>query len=401
MEKVRQLIDKDLIKIITGIRRCGKSYFLNMIINELKSRGIDEENILLIDLESPAYNYIEERRDLDEIVLKFSENNNDRKYLLLDEIQNVNEWEVSVNSYYKSLNMDIYITSSNSNIISGDYATYLTGRYIQIKIYPFSFNEFIDYKQELGSSPIVYDEICSQIENFFEEYINYGGLPIVLRTKEEDKNIILQDIYSSILFNEIIRKYTVRNIGLLTKIAEYIIEHIGELISVNSISNYLEVHGLKFTKNTVYTYINYLESAHILFKVQREEITTTNNISNAEKFYLGDTGLYNLVCYKTKKNRQQLLENIVYLELLRQGYKVTMGVIKNNELTFVCRKDNKKIYIKVTRTLSNKETYKREFRPLLEIDDNYPKYIISTDREDYSSKGIIHLNIRTFLRNFI
>ena len=195
MKKVCNFINKDVIKIITGIRRCGKSYLFKLIIQELKKRGVDESNILLIDLELPKYNSIKTKEQLDEIVLKFLENHEENVYLLFDEIQNVSEWEKSINSYYKLDNTDIYITGSNSKLMSKEFATLLTGRYVNIEMYPFSINEFLDYKNELKQPPFITNELNTDLENYFEEYRQYGGIPLTIAS-ENDKELILNGIYS-------------------------------------------------------------------------------------------------------------------------------------------------------------------------------------------------------------
>jgi predicted AAA+ superfamily ATPase len=393
-------MDQNLIKIITGVRRSGKSYILNAIKESLLNNGIKEEEIIYIDLELPKYNYMIKREELDAIVIPLLELSDTRKYLFIDEIQNINNWEKSINGYYKAYNVDIFITGSNSKLLSKELATYLTGRYIEIKIYPFSFNEFLEYKEELNSECIFKNEYNTAIENLFEEYFQYGGLPLTISNDVKDKKTILQDLYSSIFLYDIIERYQIRNTGLLNRITKYIIENVGNLISANSIYKELKHDKVKITPNTIYNYLEYLEKAYFISKVTREDIVGLREIGNSEKYYLVDQGFYKSNLEQKQQNKGHLLENIVYLELLRNNYTVTIGTSNKYEIDFIARKEDEKIYIQVSYNLSNPSTLERELKPLLEVKDNYPKYLISKDRENYTTKGIKHYNIITFLKEF-
>lgn len=399
LDKIKSFVDVDLIKIITGIRRCGKSYFFKLIINFLIENGVNEENILLIDLELPKFNHIKTREQLDEIVLEFLEEHHDKTYLFFDEIQNVSQWEISINGYFKLSNVDIYITGSNSKLLSKELATFLTGRYISIEMYPFSFNEFIDFKEELNQKAFFENEFNTDIENYFEEYISYGGLPVTIDTKNH-KEITLKDLYSSILLHDIVERYEIRNIGLFSRITKFILENIGNLISAHSIYTYLKHEKINITKSTIYNYLEYLQNAYILSKITREDLTSKKEINGSEKFYIMDQGFYKSQLEEKQLNIGRILENIIYLELLRNDCKVTVGTINNYEIDFVCKKDNKKFYIQVAYHLYDEKTIDREFRPLKQVDDNYPKYVLTMDRQDYSRDGIVHMNIIKFLREF-
>lgn len=400
MNRIKRVRDKDIIKIITGVRRSGKSYLLNTVKENLLNNKIREENIIFIDLEHPKYNYLTTRKELDEIIIPLLEINDEKKYLLIDEIQNINEWEKSINGYYKAYDIDIFITGSNSKLLSKELATYLTGRYIEIKIYPFSFNEFLEYKKELNKECIINNELNSPLENMFEEYFQYGGLPLTISNDIKDKKTILQDLYSSIFLHDIVERCTIRNTGILNRITKYVIENTGNLISANSIYRYLKHDKIKITPNTVYNYLEYLEKAYFISKVTREDMIGLKEINNSEKYYLVDQGFYKANLEEKQQNRGRLLENIVYLELLRHNYTVTVGTLKKYEVDFIARKDDAKIYIQVSYNLSDKKTLERETRPLIEIKDNYPKYLISKDRENYTNNGIKHYNIIRFLKEF-
>lgn len=399
LDKIKSFVDVDLIKIITGIRRCGKSYFFKLIINFLIENGVNEDNILLIDLELPKFNHIKTREQLDEIVLEFLEEHHDKTYLFFDEIQNVSQWEISINGYFKLSNVDIYITGSNSKLLSKELATFLTGRYISIEMYPFSFNEFIDFKEELNQKAFFENEFNTDIENYFEEYISYGGLPVTIDTKNH-KEITLKDLYSSILLHDIVERYEIRNIGLFSRITKFILENIGNLISAHSIYTYLKHEKINITKSTIYNYLEYLQNAYILSKITREDLIGKKEINGSEKFYIMDQGFYKSQLEEKQLNIGRILENIIYLELLRNDCKVTVGTINNYEIDFVCKKDNKKFYIQVANHLYDEKTIDGEFRPLKQVDDNYPKYVLTMDRQDYSRDGIVHMNIIKFLREF-
>ena len=401
MEQVKRLIDKDLIKIITGIRRSGKSYFLNQIVEELKNNGVEEENFIFIDLEHPKYNSIETREELDEFLIPLIESGNHRKYLFLDEIQNVENWEISVNSYYKSFDIDIFITGSNSKLLSKELATLLTGRYIEIRMYPFSFKEFLLYKHEIGAASIFDSQLYTDLENLFEEYLQYGGMPAVISAEAEDKLVVLRDLYSSIFLYDVVERYQIRNMGLLKRITNSLIENVGNLISANSIYKYLKQSKLGLTPNTIYNYLEYLENANFISKVTREDVIGLNEINYSEKYYLIDLGFYKSLLEEKQENRGHLIENLVYLELLRHGYKITIGTMGDMEVDFIARKGNEKIYIQVAYTIADEKTANREFKPLMRIPDNYPKYILTTDKEDKSRRGIMHLNVITFLKDFL
>lgn len=401
MEQVKRLIDKDLIKIITGIRQSGKSYFLNLIVEELKNNGVEEENVIFIDLEHPKYNSIETREQLDELIIPLIESGNHRKYLFLDEIQNVENWEISINSYYKSFDIDIFITGSNSKLLSKELATLLTGRYVEIRMYPFSFREFLLYKQELGAVSVFDSQLHTDLENLFEEYLQYGGMPAVISAEEEDKLVVLRDLYSSIFLYDVVERYQIRNMGLLKRITKFLIENVGNLISANSIYKYLKQSKLGLTPNTIYNYLEYLENANFISKVTREDVIGLNEINYAEKYYLMDLGFYKSLLDEKQENRGHLIENLVYLELLRHGYKITIGTMGDMEVDFIARKGNEKIYLQVAYTIIDEKTANREFKPLMRIHDNFPKYVITMDKEDKSQMGIKHLNVITFLKDFL
>lgn len=391
LEKIVKLIDTEDIKVITGVRRCGKTVLLKQIIDELENRGIASENIIYMSFESSKYKNIRNDNDLDEFIFSKTNNLNGKIYLLFDEIQKVKNWEVSLNSYRVDLECDIYITGSNSQLLSGELATLISGRYISINMLPFSFKELIQY----------YDEMHENIDEIklFEQYLSYGGFPGLLNYENEEKEKYLYDLYSTIVLNDILYKNKVKDLDLLERLMEFMISNIGQLFSVNSISKYIKNENRKTTPHTIINYMDYARNAFIFYQIKRENIKQKRKLLISDKYYLVDSGFYFIFNGSTQRNWGQLLENIVFLELIRQGYSITIGKIQDLEVDFVCRKANQIKYIQVSQSILDENTRKREFKSLEKISDSYPKYVISMDSFDFSANGIIHLNIIDFLKS--
>lgn len=391
LEKIVKLIDTEDIKVITGVRRCGKTVLLKQIIDELENRGIASENIIYMSFESSKYKNIRNDDDLDEFIFSKTNNLNGKFYLLFDEIQKVKNWEVSLNSYRVDLECDIYITGSNSQLLSGELATLISGRYISINMLPFSFKELIQY----------YDEMHENIDEIklFEQYLSYGGFPGLLNYENEEKEKYLYDLYSTIVLNDILYKNKVKDLDLLERLMEFMISNIGQLFSANSISKYIKNENRKTTPHTIINYMDYARNAFIFYQIKRENIKQKKKLLISDKYYLVDSGFYFIFNGSTQRNWGQLLENIVFLELIRQGYSITIGKIQYLEVDFVCRKANQIKYIQVSQSILDENTRKREFKSLEKISDSYPKYVISMDSFDFSANGIIHLNIIDFLKS--
>lgn len=391
LEKIVKLIDTEDIKVITGVRRCGKTVLLKQIIDELENRGIASENIIYMSFESSKYKNIRNDNDLDEFIFSKTNNLNGKIYLLFDEIQKVKNWEVSLNSYRVDLECDIYITGSNSQLLSGELATLISGRYISINMLPFSFKELIQYHDEMHEN---IDEI-----KLFEQYLSYGGFPGLLNYENEEKEKYLYDLYSTIVLNDILYKNKVKDLDLLERLMEFMISNIGQLFSANSISKYIKNENRKITPHTIINYMDYARNAFIFYQIKRENIKQKRKLLISDKYYLVDSGFYFIFNGSTQRNWGQLLENIVFLELIRQGYSITIGKIQDLEVDFVCRKANQIKYIQVSQSILDENTRKREFKSLEKISDSYPKYVISMDSFDFSANGIIHLNIIDFLKS--
>lgn len=396
LEKIRRLINTEPIKIITGVRRSGKTYLLHSIKEELIERGISKENIFLISFESQKYNKIQNFMELDVCVNNLIKNTSGKIYLLFDEIQNIVGWEKSINSYRVDFDCDIYITGSNSELLSGELATLIAGRYFHIDVYPFSFKEFLQYKKEINSIDVKNKEL-----QLFNEYVKYGGMPSLQQVQDIDKFSYLEDIYSTILLKDIISRHNLRNAEILNRILTFIISNIGQPVSANGISKYLKHENLKVSADTVLNYLSFSKNACFIHEAKKENLKGKKVLKTNGKYYLVDHGFNQAIIGKDMENTGQILENIVYIELLRRGYDVKVGDINGREVDFVCNKADKKIYIQVAYLLSGKETVKREFGSLRAIGDDYEKYVLSMDNLDFSNAGIKHMNIIEFLKNDI
>ena len=390
LNQIERLIDKEPIKIITGVRRSGKTYLLKSIQKELKSRGIKEENIFMISFESMKYNKIENFKQLDECIINLTENITGKVYLLFDEIQNVENWEKSINAYRVDFDCDIYITGSNSEMLSGEMATLISGRYYQIKIYPFSFAEFIQYKKEIENKD------TSDLDVLFKEYVEYGGMPPIQQVATQDKFSYLSDIYNTILLKDIIARHNIRNTDMLNRILDYVIMNIGKNFSAGNIAKYMKHERRNISKDTILDYLLYSKNACFILPARREDIKGKKVLQHNEKYFLVDHGFYQAK-YGEIENIGSVLENIIYIELLRRGYDVKIGIINEKEIDFVCHKDKEKIYIQVTYQLENDNTIEREFSGLAKINDNFDKYVLSMDKMDFSGSGLKHRNIIDFL----
>ena len=390
LNQIKRLIDKEPIKIITGVRRSGKTYLLKSIREELENRGIKEENIFLISFESMKYNKIENFKQLDECIINLTENIKDKVYLLFDEIQNVENWEKSINACRVDLGCDLYITGSNSEMLSGEMATLISGRYYQINIYPFSFSEFIQYKREMENSDV------DNLNELFQEYVEYGGMPPIQQVARQDKYSYLSDIYNTILLKDIITRHNIRNSDMLNRILNYVIMNMAKNFSATNISKYMKHDGRKIAKDTILDYLLYSKNACFIHQAQREDLKGKKVLLHNEKYYLVDHGFYQAK-YGEIENIGSILENIVYIELLRRGYDVKIGILNEKEIDFVCTKDKEKIYIQVTYMLSSDETIESEFSGLAKINDNFDKYVLSMDKMDFSGGGLKHRNIIDFL----
>lgn len=396
LKQINNLIDTDFIKVIIGMRRCGKTTLLKSIISELENKGINKENIIYISFESIKYKNIFTEEELDKVILDLTSNLEGKIYLLFDEIQQVEGWERSVNAYRVDLDSDIYITGSNSKLLSNELETLLSGRYIKINLYPFSFKEVLSYKKEYGNIELNHENR----KKIFNEYMLFGGMPGLLSIEDTDTKInALQDIYDSILIHDILSRYTINDVDLFKRFSHYLMNSSGQTFSKTSITNYLKNENRKTTRNTIANYTQYLQEALFCKKVRRQDIIGKKILKTEEKYYLTDQGFHHALVDNNSNWILRVLENIVYNELIRRNYSVKIGKIKNKEIDFVCQKSDKRVYIQVCYYLSSEETVKREFTPLLQVPDKYDSYVLSMDEFNMSQDGIKHVNIMDFLLN--
>lgn len=393
IQQLKPFINTPLIKVMTGIRRSGKSTVMKLLREELISQGIAEQQIIHINFESFAFSDFKTANKL-YLLVKEKILTTDKYYLLLDEIQEVSEWEKAVNAFMVDFNLDLYITGSNSHLLSSELSTYLAGRYVEIPIFTLSFQEFLDFKT------VYSPETSSNPTALFHEYLRKGGFPMVHTANYEAETVykIVQDIYASVILRDTVQRHKIRDVELLERIVKYAFDNIGNTFSGKNVADYFKSQQRKIDLNTVYNYLKALESAFILHRVERFDIKGKEILKTQEKFYLGDVSLL----YATMGFRTSLisgiLENLVYLELKRRGYQVYIGKLDKQEINFIAQKQNEKIYIQVAYKLESEETVKREFSPLQEIADNYPKYVITMDelwKENLG--GVEHLHIVEFL----
>lgn len=393
LKKIRPYVDKPFVKVITGMRRSGKSAILQILRNEFIEGGVSEKNIIFISFESMKYDYIENASTLYEEISSLIKNKK-KYYLFLDEIQEVKDWEKAINSFLVDFNIDIYITGSNSKLLSSELATYIAGRYIEISIYPLSFKEHLLFKKEVGKEDIL------PLEKELEHYIRLGGFPVVHTSKysPDDAYKIIYDIYSSIVLRDIIQRNNIRNIELLDRIVKFVFDNIGNTFSAKKIADYFKSQQRKVDLNTVYNYLIMLEAAFIIQKVSRYDLKGKEILQTNEKFFLGDPSLKYAVMGFKDRDISGILENIIYLELKRRGYNVYIGKLNDKEIDFIAERKEEKIYIQVAYKMSSEETIQREFSPLLEIKDHYPKFVITMDEFFQDNiQGVKHLKLLDFL----
>ena len=393
IKKIVPFIDKDVIKVLTGIRRSGKSVMLKLLMEELKNRGINENQFIYINFENLKYRKLKNYKRLYDFILNKVDDKYKSYYIFLDEIQEVEEWERCVNSLRvdEDFNFDIYITGSNAKLLSGELSTYLAGRYIEFIVYPFSFKEFFEIIQEKNQ------EI--KVKETFQKYVKFGGMPFLhnLDYNFEASMQYLQDLYASIILKDITQRNNIRDTNLLERIINYIVMNIGNTFSATSISKFFKSENRKVATETILNYIKACEEAFLVYRVARNDLLGKKILNVNEKYYIADHGIREAIMENNQKNINQVLENIVYFEMLRRGYNIKIGKVDNLEINFVCKKNDETMYIQVSYLLASEDTKEREFSVLENIKDNYPKYVLSMDEFDMSRNGIKHVNLIEFL----
>ena len=390
IEKIRPYTDKPIVKVITGMRRTGKSCFLQLIMNELVDRKVAKKRILYINKESLDYDFIQDYKDLNSYVIDSFSRVKGTKYLFVDEIQEIEYWEKAIASFFSDSDFDIYITGSNAHLLSSEIATLISGRYIEIPVHSLSFEEFLLFR----------DKRTKNKREEFSTYLWAGGFPAIhhFDFNQEVVYQYISSIYNTILLKDVIKRNNVRNVTLLENITRYIFQNVGNIFTAKKVSDYLKSQKLRVSIDTVQNYISYLISTFAVFKVPRFDVKGKRLLELHEKYYLGDVALRHALLGYREGDISGVLENLVYLELKRRGYHVFIGKVGNKEIDFIAEKENRKIYIQVAYLLTSPETIERESSVLKSIKDNYPKYVISMDEifgKDID--GIQRINLVDFL----
>ena len=391
ISQIVPLIDKNLIKVLTGVRRSGKTVLLSQIQDYLLKNGRSKPQIINISLESKKNKKFKDGDVLYEYLISACEKLNAKAYIFLDEIQVVSGWEEVVSSLLVDIDCDIYITGSNSKLLSGELATLIAGRYIQIHVYPFTLSEAKQMLEQ--NSKFKSDEVL------FQDYLKYGGLPMRFSLEEISLEAYLSDTYDAIVVKDIIQRNNIKDTNLLNMILAFLMDNIANPFSARSIVAALKQEGINTTVETVIAYIDYIKKAMVVYSAQRYDIKGKKLLTTNEKYYTVDLGLRNCVKASGEIDYNKLYENIVYLELLYRGYDVKVGKTDDYEIDFVAYKGSDTLYVQVCYLLASTETVEREFGNLERIKDNYPKYVISGDLPDFSRNGIKHYNIIKFLLN--
>lgn len=391
MERIRPFIGSDLIKVMTGIRRAGKSVMLELIQAELLESGVSSNQFITINFEDMRYANLLNAADLHTEILRRADTIQGKAYLFFDEIQEVQGWEKCVNSLRVALDCDIYITGSNAKLLSGELATYLGGRYVEFVIYPFSFAEFINLYRETDASV--------SVQQSFQRYLLAGGMPYLsnIHFAAEPSRQYLFDLFNSVQLKDIVKRNGIRDVDLLERIIAYVMANIGTTFSASSLVKFFKSERRSVSVDTVLNYIKYCCDAYLFYQVKREDLQGKQILATNEKYYIADHGIREAVYGGNLQSINLILENIVYLELLRRGYTVTVGKVGDREIDFVCDKQGERLYVQVAYLLADENTIKREFGVYDAIKDNFPKYVVTMDEFDMSRNGIKHRNIRDFL----
>lgn len=390
VEKIMAYTDTPFVKILTGVRRCGKSTILKMIMDKLRERGIPENRIVSYRFDSMEYEDMTAKQMYTE--LKGRIDPNGKTYFFLDEMQEIKGWEKVVNSLASDFDVDLYVTGSNSRMMSSEISTYLTGRYVSFRIYTLSFVEYLTFKSQYASVGNPRQELAN--------YIRLGGFPAThLQSYSQDEvYTIVKDIYNSTIFSDIVKRNQVRKIDQLERVVKYTFNNVGNTFSAKSISDYLKAEHRSLDNETVYSYLEKLEKAYLLHRCSRYDLQGKELLKTQEKFYLADTSLrYSVLGYNADTVAASL-ENVVYLELCRRGYTVNIGKTNDGEIDFVATRQNEKIYVQVTQRITSEKTERREYDRLLDIRDNYPKYVLRTDEfAGGNYEGIKTMHVADFL----
>lgn len=390
LRRIRPFYESEMVKVLTGIRRCGKSTIMEQIVQELEDNGISCERILFINFENYKYRKLTDPDELYDYVERWYRDDGEKSYLFFDEIQNVREFELVINSFRATHNVSIFLTGSNSKLLSGELATHLSGRTISFRIMPFNFAEFVKLKEEEGN--------VRRKDELLDEYLKWGGLPLVCKAQDEaSKEVLLSNIYDSVVLKDIIMRNRVTSPVTLEKVLEYLIANSSTTVSGNKIAATLTNEGQKVSAPTIYDYLRYITDACIYDIVTRYDIRGKKALSFEEKTYVCDLGFFQLKKNRVKDEYNYLVETVCYNELIARGYSVYVGKTYKSEVDFIAQRGKEKIYVQATYLLTDEATVEREFGVYDSIADHYPKYVISMDKITLSRNGIIHKNLMEFL----
>lgn len=390
VKRIMAFTDTPFVKVLTGVRRCGKSTIMQMIMDELRKRGIRDERIISYRFDSMEYEDMTAKQLYEMLKSKLSDT--EKTYLFLDEVQEITSWEKTVNSINTDFDVDIYVTGSNSRMMSSEIATYLTGRYVSFRIFTLSFEEYLTFKKRYGEVEDIHKELIN--------YIRYGGFPAIHLQEYPLDNAytIVRDIYNSTIFSDIVKRNQIRKVDQLERVLKFAFDNVGKTFSAKAISDYIKSEHRTIDNETVYNYLEKLESAYILHRCSRYDVQGKELLKTQEKFYLADSSFKYSVLGYNDQSVAAMLENVVYLELLRRGYEVCIGKTPNGEIDFIATRQNDKLYIQITKEIKSEKTEKREYDLLLEVGDNYPKYLLTAD--DFAGgnyQGIKTMHVADFL----
>lgn len=393
IQQIIPFIDKPFIKVLTGIRRCGKSFLLMLLKEHLLNNSINEDNIIYINFESlETINLTNEIRLYNHVKKRIT--GKEKTYILLDEIQNVSRWERAINSLLVDYDVDLYITGSNSNLLSSELSTLIAGRYVEIHLQTLSFSEYLEFKA-IDTSTLETNKI-----ELFKNFLRLGGFPVINTSDylPETAYRIISDIYSSVILRDTVQRHNIRNIELLNRVVRFVFDNVGNMFSAKKIADYFKSQYRKIDLNTIYNYLDALESAFIIQRIARYNLQGKELLKTNEKYFVGDHSFIYATMGYNDRHISGVLENIVLRELFFRGYTPYVGKLKDKEIDFVANKKNERIYIQVTYKLTDDNTINREFNPLLAIKDHYPKYVVSMDEfwKD-NIKGVKHIHIADFL----
>lgn len=388
MRRIRPFIGTDLIKVVTGIRRSGKSVMLELIRQELIRSGVEADRFISINFEDMRYANLQTAQALNDEIMKRASGIRGKTYLFFDEIQEVADWEKCINSLRVSLDCDIYITGSNAKLLSGELTTHLGGRYVEFVIYPFSFAEFME----------LYHKGVS-VSECFKQYLIFGGMPYLANLGFADAPCMqyLCDLFNSVQLKDVVKRNKIRDVDLLERIIAYVMANVGSTFSAASLVKFFKNEQRTVAAETILNYLKHCADAYLFYQIKREDLQGKQILASNEKYYIADHGIREAVFGGNTKNINLILENIVCLECLRRGYQVTVGKNGDKEIDFVLNKRGEKIYIQVAYLLASEDTIEREFGAYDGIRDNFPKYVVSLDEFDMSRNGYKHVNIRDFL----